>query len=231
MLLLMDAQGRQLERSAALGDRAAALGLLRHRLRAGGLSDHQLEVLVLFGDELAGEALGRRVQAWPTTGRHMRGEQSDRLSRCGTDVLARVGAALAHAALALVDDERARTAADAIDDWVLCPCDEHAERAERAGAGGAEQAVADASDERVRCGADCVVAVALAVSRQQSAWTRVHGRTRESGHQWTVGDIRRAIESGSVAGLELLDVVRGEVWPWLLGLRDPVRERVAARGP
>lgn len=186
---------------------------------------------MLFGDEVAAEALGRRVPAWPTTGKHMRREQTDLLSRCGTDVLARVGAALAHAALVLIDDERARTAANAIDDWVICPCDEHAERAERAGADGAEQAMDDANDDRAMCGADCVGAVALGVSRQQSIWTRVQGHTQQSCDWWMSGDIRRAMESISDAGLDQLHVIRAEVSPWLLGHRDPVRERVTARVP
>ena len=171
----MDERRRKLERSATQGDRAAAVEVLRQRLRAGDLNAERLDVLVLFGDEVAAEALGRSVPAWPTTGKHQRREQTDRLSRCGTDVLARVGAALAHAAFALVDDDRARTAANAIDDWVLCPSDEHAERAERAGADGAERAVEDANDDRAMSGADCVVAVALGVSRQRS----MYGRTQQ----------------------------------------------------
>lgn len=205
--------------------------VLRQRLRTGDLSEDRLAVLAVLGDEIAAAALGREVPVWPMTGALSRREQTDRLTGCGTDVLGRAGAALARAALALIADERVRIAAEAIEDWVLCPCDGHVQRAEDTGAAGAEQAARDATDEGPTLGADCVAAVALAVSRQKSSWTRAHGHTQRQCDRWTATDIRRAMECMSAAGLQPLRIVRAEVSPWLLGQRDPVRERVAAREP
>ncbi|MBX3472327.1 MAG: hypothetical protein KF878_36210 [Planctomycetes bacterium] len=222
----MDERRRDRERAAAQGDLAAAVEALRHRLRAGELPEERLELLVFLGDEVAAAALGRVVDPWPTDEQERRTRARD-LARWGTECLGRAGAALARAGLSLNGDERVRAAADAIDLWVSCPCDEHVKRAEDAGADGAERAADEATGDGAVSGADCVALVASGVSRQMSIWTRVHGHSQDRRDGWTAADLSRAMESLRHAGLEPVEVLLADLRPWVLGTGDPVRARVA----
>ncbi|MCO5166430.1 MAG: hypothetical protein M9894_08700 [Planctomycetes bacterium] len=224
----MDERRRDRERAAAQGDHAAAVEALRHQLRAGELPEERLELLAFLGDEVAAAALGRAVEPWPTDEQDRRARTRD-LARWGIECLGRAGAALARAGLTLNGDERVRAAADAIDAWVSCPCDEHVKRAEDAGADGAERAADQATGDGPSWGASCVALVASGVSRQESIWTRVHGHSQRHRDAWTAVDLSRAMESLWHAGLEPVEVLLAELRPWVLGTGDPVRERVAGR--
>lgn len=105
---------------------------------------------------------------------------------------------------------RIRRTLHAIEDWALCPCDDHVERIAPALA----EIHQDPFTESARF-------AALAVTCG-TTWAPKWGTARAYA--------RRAIVAAG-AGLPrlVLPAVRAEVVPWVLGLGDPVRDRVLAR--
>lgn len=130
---MTDDRLRRLEREAITGGLDARARWLTERTRVGELAEDRLRLAAWLGDPAAEQALGRAVLAPPTItiGRWVRGLvpwQTE--TPWAREAFARAAAAAARAVLACFDDGALATrAVVALEAWIRCPCDEHAQAA------------------------------------------------------------------------------------------------------
>ena len=202
---MSDEHLRELERrwreTGSVEDEAAWLGA---RVKAGDLDPEKLEVLEHLGREGARLALASLVTQ-PS------GDPVDFLE-AGSALRVKCLRGWPHeAALRLLaatwgqmeaarDSSEGRAGLLALEEWLSCPCQEHAEAVEQQGRFGISLSP-ESWD----------LAIQIATLLADVPWTVEGGRPTEL--------TRKAVWDG----------LRAELVPWLLGYSDPVRERVQAR--
>jgi len=205
-----DADLREMERrfreTGSVEDEAA---WLLERVRAGELEQNRLDLAACLGHE----ASGGGAPASEDAPNHL--EMLKALRLAGTETVARAAVGAARRVLhywteAYPTDTRPESAIEAAENWILCQCQTHLDRAEQAaldvprmvGSGGA--------------------ALRPGWAARTAFYTALIGAGR-------AGEaVSEALETG-LSSEEVCQVVGRELIPWALGYSDPVRERVEAR--
>jgi hypothetical protein len=221
-----DARFRSLQRQAAQGDLQAQGRLLLERVRAGDLDPDGLRLAAYLGDPGAREALGADAPAAPPD----LGDWAVGIAPSGAgardpwtrEALARVAAAAARAALPAWEEQHPndrlpRRTVEAIEEWILCPCEDHAEAAlhcsrstrEEEGTGWLERILEALPPREALLAVQRAARIPLSPAAMPSVVMCAARATSEE-------TIRAAI--------------REALLPWALGLGDPLRARVG-RGP
>lgn len=202
---MSDARLRDAERrwrdTGAVEDEA---DYLRERLRAGDLAQTALELAAECGYEPAALALGRPLERPETIVTWARG-----VARHGTLVAVRIVVALAAAVEELADDH-SRGCLHAAEAYALAP---------------SLEASVECEEWWTHAGGFLDLASQLAVTA--AVLTNDHDTPPSVGELEEACACAAALPDGAAS---VLRVVGAEVGPWVLGLRDPVRQRVARRG-
>lgn len=210
-----DERLRELERRwRASGTREDEVAYLRACLRSGRLVPEQVELCRDLGHYPARVALEDRrrcpdrfVQWW-----------KERRGPWGRELFVRSAVAVA---LSVVDEWTtvSRVAVRAAERWLVCPCDDHAEKARDAGR--AARAVARAHG---RLGELEPARIAKTCSR--AAWAAWHPHRAREWYRLA----RACAPDVHLRDLLMQPTVRDELVPWALGYGDPVWSRVTKRG-
>lgn len=226
---MTDRQLRQLEREAASGDVEAKAKLLLGRVRIGDLTEERLRLAAHLGDEASWDALAGNV-----SGAEDLEEWVWALHEFGAIPLVRgLLAAARQARPPWYLKENPRIAA--VESWAVCPCENHADQAYT-------QARSSAPSFRARGfgmsgGVTRFLALAPAAMEEGETGREYRRHLATS----LLGSVLRAASGvptdenwhrqlkGRTTPECIRGAIRDELVPWVLGERDPVKERVEAR--
>lgn len=213
----MDERLRRFERDARAGDPILAARVLRERVRFGTLTGERLDLLAHLGDEAARTAL-----ALPPAPPLVSPEEAvawwRALARFGRETGVRAALALARPVLRMSVWSRDRfagvaeqpwRAAEALDAWVAEPT---AERLEAARA-----AITAAYDAPDAAGGVAILTTVLGLFTAEPL-------------DEALGQFGESVFHSRFTMDRVLALVRGELVPWALGERDPVKTREREEG-
>jgi len=222
-----DSKLRELERrwkeSGSVEDEAA---YLLERVRVGDLEQEKLELAAYFGHEAARRASSGKCP--PNSSAEIPDEWGAWLSaiparECPVQQV-RIRAALACARLctALYPAPASKLAVSSAEDWVLCPCPQHARSAR------------ELSERALPVSPEDIPFQAL-LPIHAAAWAAVHAARVASSSlgatAYALDDCAEALEMASFVTSqgEVLTAIRREITPWLLGNGDPIQQRASMR--
>lgn len=219
---MTDDRLRALERTwKETGTVEAEAEFLRERLRAGKVSDDGVRLAAFLGSKAARQALGLPAYVAPNE------LDARELSTYGREAVSRVCIAASWAVLpywetVVPENSTPRRAIEEAERFVLAPGDPDEFHVD--GTGRAEHFAA--SDRGL--GYESAPALA-AVAIDYTHAGVLHGNM---GTEVVTGHSIKATRAGgsSEPSRVIGQAIRADVVPWALGLRDPVAERVAARG-